>query len=747
MVASKARTRRYVKGDRFSGPMGEGTVTSVKKSGLFPYEITWWNGRSEVYSAEQIERYGYKHLPPDPDAEDIEEEELNLFDGDFPRDQEPSPVLTWKDWKKGDRLLCGKNGKRGVVEKLRFRPQSVFVFWDETSGSVEYSPEDLELLEIALDSGRTDFSRDLLNSDRSSKEQCLTPILGFSSSTNSLEELEGSAKLQNSPEVSPSATTSISTPTLKPSTDTITQVLPSTETSETITPSPEPTSTQSDSPAPELQPPALELDLITLNPIFGLKPCDASSRGVQTMWLLKTLKGFSTEDYGKFLGDSEWQDTLTTIRSSYRRLGSVLPIDVTGSLLLPTPTSYSEGSDTHQPAGQNKLERTLKLLPTVTASTGGVTQDLTKGGNRLERSLLPTPTSRDGKGVPGETYQSASLPRTVHEHLTEGQKMHPSVPGWMMGFQPGYAESLLMVGGATTQLQDTQALQPEPKDAEPVSKSTDEPSCPNKQRSLLDESSISTQSLKTEEELTPVDETAVGKHYWCDRLDVTVTVETVHNWRTSPRAMDLTKAARCRPWWGKFPDVMVIVLEDLVEIEKLSCLMEERPVEDRLSRSRISEIPSTISTISEISSPEISSTISAISEISSPEFPVRPITGISPNPIPDDAEVRSLGKSETNSQDKSLEKSQTKQSGSLYQYTANKADKSGNTSTYPKVEGERKREEDSHWYWGYSYIEKSNGKWRDRSASVPRSKLSAVREAMRSGKNYQYILQQVLGKD
>jgi hypothetical protein len=88
----------------------------------------------------------------------------------------------------------------------------------------------------------------------------------------------------------------------------------------------------------------------------------------------------------------------------------------------------------------------------------------------------------------------------------------------------------------------------------------------------------------------------------------------------------------------------------------------------------------------------------------------------------------------------------TKQTGSLYQYTANKTDKLGAIHTYPKVEGNRKREEDSHWYWGFSYVEKELGKWRDKSAAVPRKKLAAVRQALRNSKPYIYILQEILGK-
>jgi hypothetical protein len=98
----------------------------------------------------------------------------------------------------------------------------------------------------------------------------------------------------------------------------------------------------------------------------------------------------------------------------------------------------------------------------------------------------------------------------------------------------------------------------------------------------------------------------------------------------------------------------------------------------------------------------------------------------------------------------SLEKPQTqpsRQTGSLYQYTANKADKLGTIHTYPKVENERKHDEDSHWYWGFSYVEKENGKWKDKSAAIPRKKLSEVRAALRAKKPYTYILQEILGKD
>jgi hypothetical protein len=244
---------------------------------------------------------------------------------------------------------------------------------------------------------------------------------------------------------------------------------------------------------------ALEPDLITPNPVCGLNPCDASSKEDPVSLLSKIQKGLSTEDLEKYLPHSEWLDIRGTIRSSYRQHGSVLFTAETAYSLFPTPTSYSEGSDTHRPAGQNKLERTLKLLPTPIASTGGVTQDLTKGGNRLERELklLPTPMARDGKGRTGTPNESLAEP--IQEYLMGKDKMHPAVPGWMMGFPLGYAEDVLMVGGKQTPLLNTQASPAGRQDAATVSNSTVARSCRNKQRSRLKESNTLADFLSWDE--------------------------------------------------------------------------------------------------------------------------------------------------------------------------------------------------------------------------------------------------------
>lgn len=197
----------------------------------------------------------------------------------------------------------------------------------------------------------------------------------------------------------------------------------------------------------------------------------------------------------------------------------------------------------------------------------------------------------------------------------------------------------------------------------------------------IEEYGYEVQTLATEEELTPRDEGAIGKHYWFDQNTVAVEVLSCQYWKKNkgkPIAI-----GRVRPWWTHeqgeraHPDQFAVEFSHLVEIEEFSC-----PV----------------------------------------DFPREPTV------------VTNLPVVVTNT-------------GSLYQYTANKADKSGTIHTYPKVEGERKRDEDSQWYWGFSYVEKSLGKWRDKSASVPRGKLVAVRQAIRDRKPYTYILQSILGKD
>jgi hypothetical protein len=270
----------------------------------------------------------------------------------------------------------------------------------------------------------------------------------------------------------------------------------------------------------------------------------------------------------------------------------------------------------------------------------------------------PGALSSDSSRPSGQSKLEASLKKTGH--LLDGECINPiylegafTIPEeWSnpLEFQP--ATALLADVEKPLGIAWTPELPPSPSE----------------------ESSISIPSLKSEEELTPVDKSAVGKHYWCDRLTVAVEILTVHNWRETPKSPELILGARCRPWWtrdkwgSKFPKTIVLALHELVEIEEFSSEYPQR----------------------------------------SHKYP-----------------THSLEKPEIQTE------SESKQTGSLYQYTGNRAGKDGVIREYPRVEGkERDRAIDDDWYWGISYVEKVRGKWRDKSASIPRWSLPLARQLM-----------------
>jgi hypothetical protein len=79
-------------------------------------------------------------------------------------------------------------------------------------------------------------------------------------------------------------------------------------------------------------------------------------------------------------------------------------------------------------------------------------------------------------------------------------------------------------------------------------------------------------------------------------------------------------------------------------------------------------------------------------------------------------------------------------SGSLYSFIQNKKNKSGQVLTYPKVEGQRDRNNDRHWFWAYCYDEKTDDGWKSRKRSVPVEKLALVRKAIADNKPIDKIL-------
>ncbi len=74
---------------------------------------------------------------------------------------------------------------------------------------------------------------------------------------------------------------------------------------------------------------------------------------------------------------------------------------------------------------------------------------------------------------------------------------------------------------------------------------------------------------------------------------------------------------------------------------------------------------------------------------------------------------------ETNENHISLKKKKKSASGSIAPFIENKKLKDGFVVSYPRVDGERDRNNLLHWRWGYYYEIKVDGIWKNRSISVP----------------------------
>ncbi|MBD2135225.1 hypothetical protein H6F47_23110 [Sphaerospermopsis sp. FACHB-1094] len=69
--------------------------------------------------------------------------------------------------------------------------------------------------------------------------------------------------------------------------------------------------------------------------------------------------------------------------------------------------------------------------------------------------------------------------------------------------------------------------------------------------------------------------------------------------------------------------------------------------------------------------------------------------------------------------EESLSTDKSRACGCLYQYIENKKLKDGRIASYPRVDGTRDKHNYLHWRWGYSWEEKIDGQWKNRSVGVP----------------------------
>ncbi|MGK7947210.1 MAG: hypothetical protein AB4058_22365 [Microcystaceae cyanobacterium] len=73
-----------------------------------------------------------------------------------------------------------------------------------------------------------------------------------------------------------------------------------------------------------------------------------------------------------------------------------------------------------------------------------------------------------------------------------------------------------------------------------------------------------------------------------------------------------------------------------------------------------------------------------------------------------------------------------KKSGTLYRFIQNKTNKNGEVKTYPKVKDGSPRDPNNpdHWFWGYCWDAKVNGRWKTKKRSVKRERLEDVKRAI-----------------
>ena len=154
-----------------------------------------------------------------------------------------------------------------------------------------------------------------------------------------------------------------SIPTHNQSCDRTSQEYQFTQTLEVTAQSQSLTLSQWDFPAQVHQMRELERVSNILHPHSGEKGLDVSCWSDLNSALSNSLKELSDEDLELFLGDSDWQDTITKLKQSRRRS---LEQDTRDSDYLSFPTLTSNENSTTRPAGQTKCERWFRnkgLIP------------------------------------------------------------------------------------------------------------------------------------------------------------------------------------------------------------------------------------------------------------------------------------------------------------------------------------------------------------------------------------------------
>ncbi|AFY51337.1 hypothetical protein Nos7524_5647 (plasmid) [Nostoc sp. PCC 7524] len=90
---------------------------------------------------------------------------------------------------------------------------------------------------------------------------------------------------------------------------------------------------------------------------------------------------------------------------------------------------------------------------------------------------------------------------------------------------------------------------------------------------------------------------------------------------------------------------------------------------------------------------------------------------------------------ESQPQPEAVQKSKGRQrKGCLYKYLENKKLKDGTIASYPRVIGNRKPDNPTHWRWGFNWEEKIDGEWKGRSiGSIPVGAIAIIQSMQKEG--------------
>ena len=208
-----------------------------------------------------------------------------------------------------------------------------------------------------------------------------------------------------------------STPTHKQSCDRTSQEYQSTQISKITTQSQENlTSLPAVSPALAQVTQEVERDLNIQLPLSGGKVSDALSKLNPNSVFLSNLKELSDEDLELFLGDSDWQDTITKLKQSRRRS---LEQDTRDSDYLSFPTLTSNENSTTRPAGQTKCERWFR--------SKGLIPNGSQLGSEAIATIMGFPLNWFDSLSPTEPQAESEVDTSQEEPLPQDKQPSPSV--------------------------------------------------------------------------------------------------------------------------------------------------------------------------------------------------------------------------------------------------------------------------------------------------------------------------------